>query len=286
MIAVITPVYNGAETIIKSIQSLLVQTYTDWLAIIVNDGSTDSTTELLCAFENDPRFRIINIPQNKGRGAARNIGLKEALESGATYMCMLDADDEYRADKLEMQANFMDAHPNITLCSSSIGLINHTGMYRILESSAAYLDLYYKDYFSMVSVPHASSIIRLSDVDVTFNESMRYSEDQDFLRRLLFKKRYCFIPEILYYYYRDASFSTDKYKQSLVATYESFRQLPITRKNLARLWITSSFKFLVYVILRIFRSEHIYFNRIGRIPTAEEICKFKNNEVLLRQKFR
>lgn len=284
MIAVIIPVYNGADTIVKSIRSLLAQTNKNWLSIIINDGSDDSTANILLTFAADSRFRIISLPKNRGRGAARNIGLREALASGATYMCMLDADDEYRVDKLEIQAAFMNANPHITLCSSGIGLVNDRGMYRVLDSAATQKELRYSDYYRMVPVPHASSIIRLSEVSVEFNESMRYSEDQDFMRRLLYKKSYYFMPEILYYYYRDASFSADKYKQSLVATYESLGRLDIARKRLIKLRIISFLKWLSYRVLETFRAEHIYFNRIGRLPTDHEVQVFKDNERLLHER--
>lgn len=284
MIAVITPVYNGAETIKKSISSLLAQTVNNWVSIIVNDGSTDATADVLQAYNDDNRFVVINLPKNVGRGAARNVGLQRAKAMGATYMCMLDADDEYRVDKLEKQFAFMEANLHIALLSSGIGLINNTGMYRVLACPVPNRELKAENYLQMIAVPHASSIIRLKDVSVEFNVEMRYSEDQDFMRRLLINKTYLFNDDILYYYYRDESFSSQKYKKSLTATYLSFKNLNVKPLQLFKLKMISEGKLFFYKVLEVLKMEHVYFNRIGRQPTAREVNDFVANEKRLKRK--
>ena len=111
-IGVVIPVYNGEKSIEKAIKSLLCQTYKDWVAIIINDGSTDETVKILNTYKEDDRFRIFHFNQNKGRPYARQKGLEIVKELNLKYMCMLDADDWYYPGKLDCQYQFMENHTN------------------------------------------------------------------------------------------------------------------------------------------------------------------------------
>ena len=95
-ISVILPVYNSEKYIKKSVESVLNQTFTDFELIIVNDGSTDDTINILNSFS-DSRIEIINQP-NMGPGAARNNALDVAI---GEYIMFLDSDDWYSDDCLE-----------------------------------------------------------------------------------------------------------------------------------------------------------------------------------------
>ena len=88
-VSVIIPCYNHAHYLCRAVQSVLAQTYADWEAIIVDDGSTDNTREVATRFS-DPRVRYI-YQENRGLSAARNTGISAAQGS---YLAFLDADDE------------------------------------------------------------------------------------------------------------------------------------------------------------------------------------------------
>lgn len=278
MIAVITPVFNGSDTLVKSIQSLQAQSFSNWISIIINDGSTDGTAALLEQYESDERFYIIQSPNNMGRGYSRSLALSKAKELGAKYMCMLDADDVYHVDKLSIQYAFMESHPDIVLLSSSIGVVNSSGLYRVYQAAADYTLYSYSNYVDIVTVPHASSIVRMKDIDVDFDSSLRFAEDQDFMRRLLIHKKYAFSPQILYYYNRDASFSADKYKKSLDATMDSFKRVHVSKKYIAKLQVQNLVKYGIFVLLKLFKAEKIYYNRIGRVPVSKEVDAYRMNE--------
>ena len=96
-ISVILPVFNSEEFIGKAIESVLAQTFEDFELIIVNDGSTDSSKDIIDSFIDD-RIRIIN-QSNQGPGAARNNALKMAQGS---YVMYLDSDDWFCPDALEV----------------------------------------------------------------------------------------------------------------------------------------------------------------------------------------
>lgn len=271
-IAVVTPVYNREETLEKSILSLIDQTFKNWVNIIVNDGSTDNTAEILKKYNDDSRFIIIHFPVNRGRPYARQAALDKIIEIGAKYMCMLDADDIYYPDKLLWQFNFMEENPEIALMSSSIGYIdkkiNLTG---VLEPFKERILLKFCEAKKYISVPHASSIIRVNRIDVDYDPNLKLGEDQDFMMRLLINKKYVFIPKISYLYNRELSFSYKKYKESKKIAFYIRNNLRYSKLELLKLSVRDIFKLFCVRVLILIGMKHEYFNKIGRVPTNEEI---------------
>ena len=98
-ISVIIPTYNREKYIIKSLKSILNQTYTNIEVLIVDDGSSDNTKKKIKIF-NDSRIRYIKLRKNKGANFARNIGIKKSL---GKYISFQDSDDESVFYKLELQ---------------------------------------------------------------------------------------------------------------------------------------------------------------------------------------
>lgn len=110
-ISVIIPTYNRCELLKRSIDSVLTQTYEDIELIIVDDGSTDGTKEMVEAIE-DERVRYIQMPTNMGAAAARNEGVKNAT---ADLIAFHDSDDCWREDKLEKQMAYWNEHPEFAM---------------------------------------------------------------------------------------------------------------------------------------------------------------------------
>lgn len=100
-ISVIIPTYNRAKLLIKSLSSVLNQTYNNIELIIVDDGSTDDTKKIIDKI-NDNRIKYIKLRNNKGPGYARNLGIKY---SKGNYIAFQDSDDIFHKDKLEKQIN-------------------------------------------------------------------------------------------------------------------------------------------------------------------------------------
>jgi glycosyltransferase involved in cell wall biosynthesis len=98
-VSVVIPTYNRAHSIERSIASVLRQTFEDFELIVVDDGSTDGTQDLVRAIA-DPRVRLVSMPKNGGPGAARNMGIREAV---ADWVAFQDSDDEWLPEKLERQ---------------------------------------------------------------------------------------------------------------------------------------------------------------------------------------
>lgn len=101
---VIVPVFNGVRWLATALRSLQAQTFADWVAIVVDDGSTDSSAELAeTLVADDPRFRIVR-QDNRGVAAARQRGINE-LPATVRLVAFLDADDRYEPSALAQLRN-------------------------------------------------------------------------------------------------------------------------------------------------------------------------------------
>lgn len=107
MITIIIPTYNGAKVLERySLPSLLKQTFSDWEALIINDGSTDNSLEIIKEFiRKDQRLKLIEQPENLGLAAALNLGVKMAK---GNLIAILEHDDIWLPEKLELQAKQME----------------------------------------------------------------------------------------------------------------------------------------------------------------------------------
>jgi len=112
-VSVIMPAYNAERFIEKSINSLLAQTLQDWELIVVDDGSTDSTSKILEKFT-DIRIHVFH-QENGGEASARNTGLQHVK---AEYIALLDADDQYLPNALEDLSSYLDANPEFDVVYS------------------------------------------------------------------------------------------------------------------------------------------------------------------------
>lgn len=99
------PSYNASRFIAKSINSVLLQTYSDWELLIVDDCSRDNSVEIARKFADiDERVKIFSLEQNVGAAAARNVAIEQAK---GQYIAFLDSDDVWNDNKLKKQLTFM-----------------------------------------------------------------------------------------------------------------------------------------------------------------------------------
>jgi len=122
-VSIIVPTYNRRETILRSLESIRAQTFEDWELLVVDDGSTDETADLIAGF--DPRLRLIR-QANQGITGARNTGLRE---SKGDFIAFLDSDDEFLPHHLELLVGYLAAHPDRAFVSSEFW--EHLGADRI-----------------------------------------------------------------------------------------------------------------------------------------------------------
>ncbi len=102
--SIITPTYNRANLIERAIKSILNQSYQNFEMIIVDDGSTDNTDEIVSKYLYDTRIRYVKATQNGGVNKARNIGIRNIAQD-SDWITFLDSDDEFCHDALENMLN-------------------------------------------------------------------------------------------------------------------------------------------------------------------------------------
>jgi len=112
LISVIIPTYNADKFIAEAIESVLAQTYKMFEIIVVDDGSTDKTTDILRKYHEKIQYIF---QENRGPSAARNVGINIAQ---GEYICFLDADDLWTSDKLEAQLKYLNRHPEVVFVFS------------------------------------------------------------------------------------------------------------------------------------------------------------------------
>jgi glycosyltransferase involved in cell wall biosynthesis len=182
-VSVIVPTYNQALYITEALQSVLDQTFPDFELIVVDDGSTDETPEILAGYH-DPRIRVVRQP-NAGLSAARNTGLRE---SSAPLITLLDSDDYFFPDKLAVLSAYLDNHPEIGLVSGGTQIVDQKGRpLRQVIKTPRNVDL-----FGLLSgnpfTPSAVMFRREWCERVgAFDETLRACEDWDLWLRMAYK---------------------------------------------------------------------------------------------------
>ena len=124
-VSVLMPVFNGEKWIAEAIDSVLNQSYTDFELLILNDGSTDSTEQVILSYKDK---RIKYVKRNHDFISALNDGLRMAQ---GKYIARMDADDVMHPDRLKIQVSLMERNPEIDFCNSWFTLLTneeHTHM--------------------------------------------------------------------------------------------------------------------------------------------------------------
>jgi len=193
---------------------------------------------------------------------------------------MLDADDWYYPKKLEFQFKFMENNPDTTLLSSAIGVTNkEQELFRVIKPVKEIQFFKFKDYHNYKMIPHASSIIRVEKIrdDLSYNYSLKLSQDQDFLRRLLINKKYAFDPNVQYIYNREESFSFNKYILSKKFTFKSLHSNNTPNGSLIIFTLVSFLKIFYVLLLKLTNNIQKLNKNLGREPENDEINKYTEN---------
>ena len=123
-VSVLVAAHNATGTLAATLDSIRNQSYTDWEAVVVDDGSIDDTMSVASRFcQEDSRFRVWH-QTNQGAALARN---RAAAESSAEWILPVDADDRLLPTALERQLRFMDSHPGFDLYSWGMLLLHQDG---------------------------------------------------------------------------------------------------------------------------------------------------------------
>jgi glycosyltransferase involved in cell wall biosynthesis len=125
-VTVVMPLYNKEAEVRRAVESVLSQTIQDFELVVVNDGSTDNSPEIVRSID-DPRIKIID-QENEGVSAARNRGIKE---SRADLIAFIDADDEWKSSFLETILNLKEKFPSCNVFATNYLYREGNGKYRL-----------------------------------------------------------------------------------------------------------------------------------------------------------
>lgn len=181
-VSVIIPCYNHAHYLGHALESVLAQTFRSWEAIVVDDGSTDSTRDVAAQFS-DPRIRYI-YQGNRGLSAARNTGIRAAQ---GEFLAFLDADDEWEPRFLEMCANALTANEAVTAATTLTKFIDEAGAeLPRLGGKAVRADAVGERLLEGGFFPVHAALMRAEDVRQAgmFDESLTSVEDWDLWLRI------------------------------------------------------------------------------------------------------
>lgn len=227
MVSIIVPVYNAVNVINRCLDSIINQTYKEIEIILVNDGSTDKSYDILKKYQDkDRRICLIN-QTNKGVAAARNTGLKQCK---GDYFLFVDADDWIEPDTIACLLDKMSKDADIVYCSS-----DHTDVPKnVKRESKVKCEIWDHDRQLLEFMRHKrmtgmlwNKLIRRSlTEDIYFNEKTGYGEDAEFLWKVIKKSRKMVVTnEVLYHHVLEdtsishCSFSEKKY--SAIPMWES-----------------------------------------------------------------
>lgn len=218
-LSVVIPAYNIAEYVGRAIESVLAQTRKPDEIIVVDDGSTDGTAEVVRKYV--PKVKYVH-QDNRGLAGARNTGIRE---STCRWVALLDGDDEWLPDFLEKHLSLLGRNPDLVWSSSNYYSVSHLQQRRapIIRPSAAAKTLKGLEYFPDFFVAYAMGAVGLPDtmvmrrdiiIDVgMYDERLRFAEDWDMWMRVAYRWPqigYVTDPVALYYLDRPGSlmFST------------------------------------------------------------------------------
>ena len=198
LFSVIVPVYNEEKYIREALDSILTQTDPDWEALVINDGSTDATPEILAEYVGrDKRFRVFH-KSNGGQSSAINLGVREAK---GRWLCWLSGDDYFHPQKLEKHRYWMQMYPETDFFFTGYWLVLKNGK-KIKYSPLKWLKLENPTYH-LLQLLHSNWVMGISICirrdswlkTGEFDSTYRYAHDLDMWVRLMFNTRHQYLPE-------------------------------------------------------------------------------------------
>lgn len=202
LVSIIVPIFNTADYLPRCLDSLVSQTYQNLEIILVNDGSTDESEEIILAYaKKDPRIVIVS-QKNGGAGKARNVGLRKA---SGEYISFVDSDDKIAQTYIEklIEPLIKDKDVDISICNYYQNDIptNSPKETLVIYDSKEYLeDKMTSSDFSII-VPWGKVFRQTAIKDIYFPENLYFEDEATIYQFFYFSKKVAYISTPLYYYY-------------------------------------------------------------------------------------
>jgi len=195
IITVLMPAYNAGNYIHEAIASVLAQSFNDFELLIVNDGSTDQTMQVIASFK-DERIVVIN-QENLGVASALNTGLQHAR---AAYIARFDADDVCYPNRLQVQYDFMQRHPEYQVVGSAADYMDVEGHHLFTQEPAAFSNSQVQQLnYTICPFIHSTVLYKKQVVlnNGGYNELAYTFEDHFLWLQILKEQKACNLPEAL-----------------------------------------------------------------------------------------
>jgi len=176
LVSVILPAYNAEDYLEEAIQSILDQTFKDFELIIIDDKSTDKTSQIILSFI-DPRIVIIKNQKNQGITYSLNKGLE--IAKGA-YIARMDADDISATNRLELQINYLEQNPSTSLLGCCAEVIDQNGVvFDMMEVPLTNSEIFHTIFSSNCFI-HPSVIFKKSVITDLGGYDLSSAQSQDY----------------------------------------------------------------------------------------------------------
>ena len=286
LISVIVPAYNVEKYIKACLDSLINQTYSNFEIIVVNDGSTDQTEEILRGYQSNPKFRIYS-QENGGLSAARNHGLKLA---NGELVCFIDSDDSVKSDYLEKLAApfFEDPDVDITVCGYQEkfenSVINHVLKSQKITGRKATEDLLIKQQdFDVLAWNKLYRKSLFTDYKIEYPVGQIHEDNLTTYKLFFHAQKIAYIPDELYVYQRTHSeitknlYSKEKtlkrlqVKEQMAIEAGQYLQDPDLKRSAEVALLLAYFAFLDHVINRRIEKSYyqVYLEKIRKITSIQ-----------------
>jgi glycosyltransferase involved in cell wall biosynthesis len=196
VISVLMPVYNAEPYLDEAIQSILSQTFTDFEFIIINDGSTDKSKQIIQSYD-DQRIKYFENEKNIGLVATLNKGIDICT---GKYLARMDADDISLPERLKKLHDFMENNPEVGLCGTWFETFNKSGIVAVVKYKPDDFSIRFNHLYA-IHISHGTCIIRLSvliENNLRFDPEFAHAEDYDLWSRISDHCKMANIQEVLY----------------------------------------------------------------------------------------
>ncbi len=248
MVSVIIPVYNAQSMVTEAIDSVLSQTYQDFEIIVIDDGSTDNTSEVLAPYKNRIRYYY---QENTGVAGARNKGIEK---SRGKYIAFLDQDDIWLPEKLAYQAAYLNANTDAAMVYSRYWREYKNFEEKKLRPKKKYLEeghIYSNVLFRYIIWIGTIMVRRSCFEEIgVFDTSLVPAEDKEMILRIAKDYTIGFIEEPL---------AVHRIRQESLARSDKQKNLVAREKvlNLGYQGLTSRQKFFYFILFRFKYSRHL-----------------------------
>lgn len=247
MISVVIPLYNKEESIKKMLTSVLNQKFKHFEVLIINDGSTDKSVDVIKQYFTDKRIKIIN-KINEGVSSTRNLGIKEAKYE---WIAFIDADDYWNKKHLENIVDVIANKKNQGFIStgfyeSSINFLNKKKYSAKKEGLQNYFDVSIEKGFPVhtSSVCIKKEILKIDNFDI----NLTLGEDNELFSRLGKKYKVYFIKEPTSYYFYGTENQSTKKKHDYTKDY--LYKVNLNQSNISK---NERIYYIIFIIFHLYK---------------------------------